>query len=95
MYPTALYLLQVLLQVIPVRAKYVCRVRVSRNKLRNGINIDIDNPAPTVKVAFGSVWNYHGNNAAPPNDGSARTWIKLAYTLTSPWNVNAVPKWSR
>ncbi|HNU89360.1 MAG TPA: hypothetical protein PKJ94_13770, partial [Ferruginibacter sp.] len=63
----------------------------SRNNLGNGINIDIDNPAPTVKVAFGSVWNYHGNNAAPPNDGSARTWINPAYTLTGPWNVNAVP----
>ena len=53
--------------------------------------VDIDNPAPAVKLPFGSIWNYHANNAAPPNDGSARTWINPAYTLTGPWNINAVP----
>ncbi len=62
----------------------------SRDNDGNGINIDVDNIS-TVKLGFGSVWNYHGNNAAPPNDGSALTWKVQAYTLTGPWNVNASP----
>ncbi|MBL0181963.1 MAG: T9SS type A sorting domain-containing protein [Chitinophagaceae bacterium] len=57
----------------------------------NGINIDVDNPAPVTKLPFGSVWNYHGKNAAPPNDGAGRTWINSNYVLNGPWNVNAVP----
>lgn len=63
----------------------------TRNNVGNGVNLDVDDPPPTTKLAFGSVWNYHGNNAAPPNDGSARTWKQSAYTLTGPWNVNASP----
>ncbi|MBL0145749.1 MAG: T9SS type A sorting domain-containing protein [Chitinophagaceae bacterium] len=55
------------------------------------IDIDTDVPAHTAKIPFGSVWNYHSNNAAPPNDGSARRWINPAYTLTGPWNINAIP----
>jgi uncharacterized repeat protein (TIGR01451 family) len=61
------------------------------NNGKAAINIDIDDPAPTVKLPFGSTWSYHANNAAPPNDGSARTWINPAYTLTGPWNTGASP----
>ena len=57
----------------------------------NGINIDVDNPAPVTKLAFGSVWNYHANNAAPPNDNGGNVWTSVPYILKGPWNVNAVP----
>ena len=63
----------------------------SKDNAGAGINIDVDNPAPTVKLAFGSVWDLHTQSAAPPNDGSARTWIDPAYVLTANWNVGAVP----
>ena len=63
----------------------------SKDNSGSGINIDVDNPAPTVKLAFGSVWDLHTQSAAPPNDGSARTWINPAYVLTANWNVGAVP----
>ena len=63
----------------------------TRNNVSTGINIDVDNPVPTTKIAFGSVWNYHANNAAPPNDGFGNTWKLPAYVLNGPWNVNGVP----
>lgn len=56
-----------------------------------GIDIDIDNPAPTVKLPFGSVWSYFATGAAPANDGSGNTWIQSAYTLTGAWNAGASP----
>ncbi len=56
-----------------------------------GINIDVDNPAPTTKIAFGSTWNYFANNSAPANDGSGNTWKLPAYVLTGAWNVGASP----
>ena len=63
----------------------------SRDNNGQGINIDVDNPAPTVKLPFGSVWNYHARNSAPPNDGSGNTWILPAYALTANWNTGASP----
>ncbi len=57
----------------------------------NGINIDIDNPAPAVKIPFGSVWNYHARNQAPGNNPSSTDWKQPSYVLTSNWNVNASP----
>lgn len=63
----------------------------STNNGSYAIDIDIDDPAPVVKLPFSSVWNYHANNAAPPNDGSARVWTNSAYTLTGPWNSGASP----
>lgn len=52
--------------------------------------VDIDNPVPAIKIPFGSIWNYHANNAAPPNDGSANNWKLAPYTLTGPWNIGGV-----
>jgi len=63
----------------------------TRNNVGNGVYIDVDNPAPTIKLPFGSKWDYHGNNAAPPNDGGGDSWKVTPYTLTGPWNVNASP----
>ena len=57
----------------------------------NGINIDADNPAPTVKLAFGSVWNYHSTGLTPVNDGSGNNWKQSSYTLTASWNTGASP----
>ncbi len=57
----------------------------------NGINIDVDNPAPTTKLAFGSVWNYHSTGAAPGNDLLGNNWKQSNYTLTALWNVGASP----
>lgn len=63
----------------------------SRDNNGQGINIDVDNPAPSVKLPFGSVWDYHAVNAAPPNDGSGNNWKLSAYALTANWNVGASP----
>lgn len=63
----------------------------SRNNAGAGINIEVDNPAPTVKLPFGSVWDYHARNSAPPNDGSGNNWKLTAYALTANWNVGASP----
>jgi uncharacterized repeat protein (TIGR01451 family) len=52
--------------------------------------VDIDNPAPTVKVPFGSVWNYHALNAAPANSPVGTDWKQPAYVLPATWNVGAV-----
>ncbi|MBS1510109.1 MAG: T9SS type A sorting domain-containing protein [Bacteroidetes bacterium] len=56
-----------------------------------GINLDVDNPAPTTKLAFGSTWNYFATGAAPANDGSGNTWKQSAYTLTGSWNTGGSP----
>ena len=34
----------------------------TRNNAGAGINIDVDNPAPTVKLPFGSIWNYQAGS---------------------------------
>ncbi|MEO6314229.1 MAG: T9SS type A sorting domain-containing protein [Chitinophagaceae bacterium] len=62
----------------------------TNNSSKAGINLDIDNAADVSKIAFLSKWDYFGNNAAPPNDGSGNTWKLPAYILTgSPWNNGA------
>ncbi|MGB5008104.1 MAG: T9SS type A sorting domain-containing protein [Ferruginibacter sp.] len=63
----------------------------TRDNNGQGINIDIDNPAPTVKLPFGSVWNYHARNAAPANNPVAVDWKQPAYVLTANWNAGAAP----
>jgi uncharacterized repeat protein (TIGR01451 family) len=63
----------------------------SWNNAGNGINIDVDNPAPTIKLPFASVWNYFSTGTTPSNDGSGNTWIQPAYTLTGAWNTGASP----
>ena len=58
----------------------------------NGIDIDIDNPAPVTKLNFGSVWNYQAFNAAPPNDPFFKNWKQVGYILSGgQWNVGGVP----
>jgi uncharacterized repeat protein (TIGR01451 family) len=57
----------------------------------NYLDIDTDVPAHTVKLAFGSVWNYHSNGAAPANDGSGVNWKMPAYVMPAAWNVGAIP----
>jgi len=63
----------------------------TRNNVGAGINIDIDNPAPTVKLAFGSVWDYQARNAAPANNPAPTDWKQPAYVLTPTWNTGASP----
>ncbi len=63
----------------------------SVNNGKTATYIDIDNPPPTVKMAFGSVWNYHAGTAAPANDGSGNTWKLPAYALTATWNTGGSP----
>jgi uncharacterized repeat protein (TIGR01451 family) len=53
--------------------------------------VDIDNPAPTVKMPFGSFWNYHARNAAPANNPIATDWKQPTYILPATWNVGASP----
>ena len=57
----------------------------------SGINIDIDNPGPAVKLAFGSVWNYHTQAAAPANSPALTDWKQPAYVMPAAWNVGALP----
>jgi uncharacterized repeat protein (TIGR01451 family) len=64
---------------------------VSTNNGSTAINIDVDNPAATTKMAFASTWNYFSNTAAPANDGSGNTWKQSAYTLTGTWNTGGSP----
>lgn len=59
----------------------------SVNNSQFAIDIDIDNPAPVSKLAFGSVWNYFASTAAPANDGGGNNWKSSAYTLTGVWNT--------
>lgn len=63
----------------------------SKDNDGNGINIDVDNPAPIVKIAFGSVWNYHAQNAAPANSPVLVDWKQPAYMMPATWNVGALP----
>ena len=63
----------------------------SKDNSGSGINLDIDNPAPTVKLAFGSVWNYHTQAAAPANNPALTDWKQPGYVLPVGWNVGAVP----
>lgn len=62
----------------------------SWNNAGVAINIDVDNPAPTVKIPFGSVWNYQSRNNSPASNGGY-DWKQPAYILTSTWNVGASP----
>ncbi|MEO6538576.1 MAG: T9SS type A sorting domain-containing protein [Ferruginibacter sp.] len=55
-----------------------------------GIDIDVDNPPPVTKLAFGSLWNYLTIGASPANDGSGNTWIQSPYLLTGPWNTGGI-----
>ncbi len=63
----------------------------SKDNSTAGINIDVDNPAPTSKIPFGSVWNYHAQNAAPANSPVGVDWKQSAYTMPATWNVGASP----
>lgn len=63
----------------------------TRNNAGQGINIDVDNTAPIAMIPFGSVWNYHTQNAAPANNPGATDWKQPAYLLTANWNTGAVP----
>ena len=63
----------------------------SKDNSTAGINIDIDNPAPTTKIAFGSVWNYHAANSAPANSPVGVDWKQPAYSMTAAWNTGASP----
>lgn len=63
----------------------------SVNNGRPAIYIDIDNPTPVTKLAFGSVWNYHTQNAAPANSPVAVDWKQTTYTMPAAWNTGAVP----
>ena len=63
----------------------------TRNNVSTGINIDVDNPAPTVKLPFGSVWNYHARNAAPVNSPIGTDWKQPGYVMPATWNVGAAP----
>ncbi len=63
----------------------------SKDNSTAGINLDVDNPAPTVKVAFGTVWNYHAQNAAPANSPVGVDWKQPGYTMPATWNVGASP----
>ena len=63
----------------------------SKDNSTAGINIDVDNPAPTSKIPFGSVWNYHAQNAAPANSPVGVDWKQPAYTMPATWNVGASP----
>ena len=62
----------------------------SKDNAGAGINIDIDNYSVS-KLAFGSVWNYHTQAAAPANDGTGNTWIQSAYVMPAAWNIGALP----
>ena len=59
----------------------------SVNNSQFAIDIDIDNPAPVSKIAFGSVWNYFASTTAPANDAGGNNWKLPAYTLTGVWNT--------
>ena len=45
----------------------------SRDNDGNGINIDVDNPAPATLCPFGSTWKYLDNNTRPVS------WETVAY----------------
>ena len=60
----------------------------SKNNSAAGINIDIDNAPPVIKLPFNSVWNYHSNGAAPANNAGL-PWTAPSYVMIAPWNVGA------
>ncbi len=51
------------------------------------LDIDTDVPAHTVKIPFGSVWNYHSNGAAPANNPAPTDWKQPAYVMPAAWNA--------
>jgi uncharacterized repeat protein (TIGR01451 family) len=57
------------------------------------LDIDVDVPAHTMKIPFGSVWNYHSNGAAPANNPALTDWKQPAYIMPAAWNAigSAVP----
>jgi uncharacterized repeat protein (TIGR01451 family) len=55
------------------------------------LDIDTDVPAHTVKLAYGSVWNYHSNGAVPANNPAPTNWKQPAYVMPAAWNVGAIP----
>ncbi len=61
------------------------------NNGKAAINIDIDNPPATTKIPFGSVWNYHAQNAAPVNSPIGTDWKQPAYVMPATWNVGGNP----
>ena len=63
----------------------------SVNNGKPAVYLDIDNPAPTTKLAFGSVWNYHTQAAAPANNPAPTDWKQSAYVMPAAWNVGALP----
>jgi len=63
----------------------------SVNNGKPAVYLDIDNPAPTTKLAFGSVWNYHTQAAAPANNPAPTDWKQPAYIMPAAWNVGALP----
>jgi uncharacterized repeat protein (TIGR01451 family) len=63
----------------------------SVNNGKPAIYVDIDNPAPVVKLPFGAVWNYHTQNAAPLNNPAITDWKQPAYTMPAAWNIGALP----
>ena len=62
----------------------------SKNNGGTGIDIDVDNYTVT-KLAFGSVWNYHAQNAAPVNSPIGTDWKQPAYVMPAAWNIGGVP----
>ena len=63
----------------------------SKDNSGTGINIDVDNPAPAVILPFGSVWNYHAQNAAPGNNPVGVDWKQPGYSMPATWNTGANP----
>ena len=63
----------------------------SRDNNGTGINIDIDNLNTTVKLPYGSVWNYHAQNAAPADNPILVNWKQPLYIMPATWNVGASP----
>lgn len=61
----------------------------SKDNSAAGINLDIDNPAPTPKITYGSTWDYYASLTAPLNDLSGNTWKQPGYTLPIGWNLGA------
>jgi hypothetical protein len=56
------------------------------------LDIDVDVPAHTVIIPFGSIWAYHSQGIAPANDIFGNNWKMTAY-LPNPliWNVGGIP----
>ena len=63
----------------------------SRDNAGTGINIDVDNLSQTIKLPFGSVWNYHAQNAAPADNPILINWKQPLYIMPGTWNAGASP----